>query len=913
MRLKKILIGTGVGLLAASPLIALAFVNAFPKQITQSDRFIVQPDSEVTKQLKAKVSKALDNTIGKDGELDLKYYTLYNASQFTPSKLSWFSEVNKAMAWIDPRLKFTLVPRSQITKETAYSGKNGPMITMWWSPDYHNLGTWLGYWFQSEYALPNMWESLYDDIQAAIHEGYINMTPDQVPDGSKFDKSTYEAFKAVKDFLTGDYGTLFKNDNDIPTWLKDENNFYPKNKEAPISSKVVKAGTDSATLFQSTPALEWLDHLNKINNKRSGYNNATADVMAYWFDTIDDKKLALEIVSWMDKQAGMIPFFSEGPNTTLKSLVRKGFHTPKNSYSDTTFRDWYYEGDKDTEKNPFRMWFAANPFINNKTPYNPSFNESPNNLFFQSTYNGLIDWVIKGDWKLDANGTWQPPKGEIVLSAASLIEGKDKSGNNVITYPKNGTKVTKDSPKSEYRIYEDIAEVKKDLEKVYTYEFTIDPRFDYLDINGNKVGKVQAQDFFWALVSYQLSGDLKINKNSYFLSMINVDWDETIKANPQFYDIADNSIPESHKYDPFNLRIKESDSNKLVIKLSAPNINILDVFTKQYFQPIPVTNPSVKNLFLGGDKGPLLYNINTKKGYVLELNEEKSDFNQLYGCGNEFANYKDWWSPGAYYVSKVTEQDMRFNLNQSYFDNFPKDMFQEDNSQKKIRGISTKYGGSYSDQLTFEQFKSNELDQSKIPYSEYSTVVKKYKDDFRTEGVYAAPRTDLIPFNTDVYIKNDKTKYYEPWSDKYPESQKVVMPNGTTRVLKSLINQDYYNAIIKDYYKTDGNSATIRHGIIDILDWYSLAALATPDNSPAFQNSVIPYGNFRWELGTGIDGVDATKEVSSYYELAMKHTNKYGLVRRGDGFRNPLKPDDANGHWTFESYIWWWEKQFRKQ
>lgn len=826
MKLKRIAIISGISLLCASPLIALAFINFFPKNQTSDSRFIIQ--DETTKKLKEELKKALDDTIG-NNTLPLKFYTLTKTAQYTPSKLSWFSELDKALKWLDPRLDFELIPRSNQTVETGFRQKNGEMVSMFWSPDYHNIGTWLSFWFCDTYVVPDLWPNLYNELS----------------DG---DNQVWE--DDLKSFLENE--KLFAQE---PQWFID------------------KGFTNN--LFQSYDSLLEIDLVAKTNGQSTNFKSTNiSNTIGEWADTADQEN-AISFVSWMNSQYQMIPWISDGPTTTKKLLVRENFHTPKNTYSEETFRDWYYDGN-DAISKKFTIWLANDPFETNKTPYNPSFNDAANSQFFQSTFNGLTDWKINGDWEMNDDGTWKKPEAELTLGAPTKIIMKDSNGSEIKTFPSSGN-ATSSSSVDDFTIYKAGQEedVRNKAKSALKYEFIIDPqRFNWYSIDGNTNVPLTAADFFFGFLGYILSCDINVNTNSYFIDLMGLDVDETIKANTQFFDLIDTNLPENQKYSSWNIKIKNNlqssndlsnSINKFTMVLKRPNVNFLDIIAKQYFQPLPIKNTLVQNIFQGKESSKGLYYTVNSQGKA-SYDVKKSDFNNLYGSGNRFENYQNWWSAGSYYVTKATEQDITFKLNDNYFNQFPSDMFT--NKNQKIGTVVMKYGGAFSDQLTYTQFQNNEIDRSNIPISRIDQAARTMKSSFRTEGVSNVSKTDIVSFNINVLERDDNNIGYKS-ADGVDSSRVVEDINENKRVLKSLVSKEYYNAIVKDFSVENGNSMKIRKAIINSIDWYSLAALAIPEDNPNFQISVIPYGN----MPINKNG------FTTYYELASNELN-YALMRR---------------------------------
>lgn len=839
MRLKKIIIVAGTTIALSSPLIALACVNFFPKEVVGSKRFII--DDNETKKAKQELKEALDNTIGTgdNAKLSFKYYTLTNSSQYTPSKLSWFKEVNNALQWLDPRLSFELIPRSNLTVEQGFRQKDGEMVSMFWSPDYHNIGTWIGFWFNGDYVVPNLWPTLYNDMT----------------------------------------------DGDIQPWQENLKQYL---------EDITINGDEN--YFQSYNSLLKIDEENYNKGNKTSYRSSIGDEIGYWADTTT-QDFSKELVGWMNAQAAMLPWISDGPSTTKKIMVREGFHVPTNTYSADTFRDWFYDN-SNASSQKFRYWLANGPFTTNKTPYNPSFNDATNNSFFQSTYNGLTNWKINGDWEWDnEENVWIPPKGTLTLGATSKMTATDSSGSNVFTLPSSGESLSSSSNIDDFTIYEDgnteqINAAKEKLKNVTKYSFEIDSnRFTWNSTNGSTGYNLTAKDFFWGFIGYVLSVQLNINTNGYYLDLVDINIGETIKANNEFYDFYYTNASEQNKYAPWNLKpkldVNDEENKTITFVLNKPNVNFIDILSKQYFQPLPIMNKKVQNIFSGPNSNNLVYtlsgNPSENKPLSLTLDLSKSNFSNLYGCESDPTGDIDWWSSGAYYVNNVTEQDITFIKNNSYFNQFPEGMY--GNKNQKIGKVVMKYGGAFSDQITFIQFENNELDKSNIPISLIPKAAKM--KGFTTQGVSVVNKSDIISYNTNVFQRDSNgITYLTSPSEK--GGQVVETLDGEKRVLKPHVDVNYYNAIVKDFDVKDGNSIKIRKAINTAIDWFSLSAMAIPDDNPNFQQSVIPFGNFK---------IEENGEVTTFTEMANQNS-KYALARNG------------LAGWTIDNYLNNWKKQF---
>ncbi|MGL4647482.1 MAG: MG321/MPN456 family lipoprotein [Mycoplasmoidaceae bacterium] len=859
MRLKKILIISVSTILVASPFLALAYINLFPKTNSLNRRYIVE--DELTKARQKELKDALDETI-QNNNLTFKFYTLTRTEQYTPSQLSWFTEFDTALKSLDSRLGFELIPRTNQTVESGFRNRNGEMISMFWSPDYHNIGTWIGFHFYPNYPTPNLWNNLYSYLTSGEGENLPKHDPKYGPAGTVLDVNQWGA--ALKTYLDG------------------VSNRYPSSDLESLPSMEDPKIQVKTSLFQSSEKLTELDMAAVkagLTGNHIGARETVSNEIGIWADM--NNELAVGLLNWMDHEVTALPWIMQGPTTTVNSLVRNGYHIPFNNYSGETFRDWYYEASKPGIGEKFRWWIPTDPFATNKTPYNASFNDASNNIFFQTTYNGLVDWKIVGDWKHE-NDSWTPPEHSFFMSGASKIDFYPNETSTAPSYSEVRALLKNreiDNLKTEY--VNALTSSKK-------VTFTIEPEFPWNGPNGPIVQDgnpimLQAQDYFWGFMGYLLSSNWGINTNAYYMGLMNLDIDKTIKANSQFYDLVPTAADVLEKfpgapteaYVP-KVNVDPNANKEFTVVLTKPNINLLDIFSKQYLQPLPIHNAKVKNIFALQQR-PELFSPNGS------IQTSKMDFNTLYGAGEKKGNYVDWWSAGPYYISGVSEQDITFKLNPTYFDvlgkgtGMPMDNqpFGDLEKYPRIKEVNMKYAGAFSDQLTYIQFKENEIDRSKIPSAYITEAATTLKDDFKSEGVSIVPRTDLLPFNNNVY-EFEKTRKI---GDEIVDVSNFMIPDK--KKLKSLISPEYEKAIIEDFDKgSAGNSWKIRNAIVQSIDWFSLSALAYPDNSPSYQQSLVPFGNFRGVRGNLTD-ITAPGFINkpSYFETAA-YNSEVGFLRR---------------------------------
>lgn len=859
MRKKSIAILLGSILAVSIPVAAFLTISTLGTQPKVSSSYIYMPNSEESQNLKQQVSNALDATVGQNGKLDLKFDTLTQENQYTAAENSWFLELDAAFRWIDPRLSFERTPRSNATVERSFYNNNTMMRSFFWSADYHNVGTWVGYNFTDLFAITNLYPSLYQyakDFQ-------------ENPNDQRFD---------IKAYKTNDLGEYILNESGRPdegnilapqyqpkNWIPDLSkqlysykipeiyvNYYaaaPEDAKVPgipsLDGLAPANGGSVANIpyFYSWQELEQIDkaiQLGSIEVDGTKTNNTLFlrelmwNQIGYWADLKtsqpEEQQYWMGLVAWVNNQTSAIPYVSDaGPGTSTTTLATNGFHPVRNSNSDDNFRDWYVDSNV-TSRNQFSFWFQTIPFGDTFTPFNPSFTRAPNSLYFQSTWNGLLNYKTIGDWSQDLS----PPENKLFLQGAESINIK-KSVDDTLPFHTVGGKT--ENLDTWYVNADDLNETANGS----VYEFNIptgEKAFNWYGPNGTDNGDVTAQDYFAGVLAFVLSAKWNYNQNGYYTTLFNMDIEETIKANNHFYSSrpGDADNPDAKTYqgmDVFKMLSTEElaaveNNNVFTLVQSSPNVNTLDVLTKQYFNPIPAQHSGVRYILERNEEFLILNENGTKS-----VNEQSDGFAEnVYGASiDSGSNVTGWWSPGPYIVdSSNGVSEMVFKKNENYFNKFPDGFFRELDTHQDIETVIAKYGDGYSIQNNYVQFINNEVDTSIIPQANISEAFENQKDSIRTVGVEFLPRTDLITFNTDIY---ELDEYGIPLRD----------ANGN-KIRRSYIPAEYETAIIDDLHLgSEGNSYKIRSGIMELIDWYSLSSLATPNNAPYYQNSVVPYGN----------------------------------------------------------------------
>ncbi|MGL4768670.1 MAG: MG321/MPN456 family lipoprotein [Mycoplasmoidaceae bacterium] len=862
MRKKKIIKIFSLSLLFFIPIGSLIAVTILSNEQKVSSSYIYYPFSAKSKELKKQISDTLDKTIGKKGKLDIKFDTLTKEQVYTSSQNAWFVELKSALKWIDKRLGFERVPKTNESLQRAHYDLNTMMCTFFWNADYNNVGSWLGYNFSSnQFSTSNLYPSLFYYSENHSDKGnfggwetlfnwnkdssgnFIDDNGNPVSDGRPVSNESsplgdeYQPKNWLKDLA------LYLAKSKINQEYIDAYN-HAEIKYKPFADPYETSGPDTdriGTISNLSPSsgnhylYSW-NQLEAIDKAIYSVDHSLGNVavrnilwnkIGYWGDikakeNDESKKYWIGLLGWMNKQEAAIPWVSAGgPNYTDISLASNGLHPVINTNTFENYRDWYYNQEV-TKKSDYIEWNEKIPYEGLTNLFNPNFTRAPNYEWFQSTWNKLVDYRAVGDWRYD-NNKWTAPQEKLFTEGTTKIELYDNNnpsnlGNPIATIGNPDGTVGYDIKP------QDLSQLSNTLKFDFTIPNGIEKgkrAFYWYAPDGKKEAPLTAKDYFAGFLSYYLSSKWHYNSNGYFDQLMNIDVNKTIEANKEYLNNPEPPFGDWTSINRFDLKKNVTDNHYKII-LSSPNVNALDILTMQYFCPNPSSNPGVNKI---------LYD-NTSFFNGTSINDKDPSFKEVYGYGEQGStNISGWWSAGPYNIVKTNgNTEFDFKKNNDFFDNFDENYFHpppssySSNPYVQPLKITMKFGNGYSIQNTYEQFGSNETDISKIPQGNMAEALSKYKDDIRTIGVDKIPQSDLLFYNTNVFL-----------TDKY---------GGETNQLKSAVSESYKNAIINDFYKgEDGMSYKIRNAINQLVDWYSLASLASPSVEPYYQNSIIPFGN----------------------------------------------------------------------
>ncbi len=852
MRWKKIAAYIAMSSVVLIPSLALIITAALPRAAAASDRYIMSFDTNTTEgqqkqnyvdQLKHDVKGVLDKyQASHPGFKSLNLQIINLKSKPTTGQKNFFVELDRAVKAIDPRLGVTMLARTPVTVNDGFYNHNNEMMSSLWAPDYNGVGTWIAPMFTDIVAMPNYWQALYPELD--IHQN--DLGPNGRP---SWQNSLYHKLKK---------------DRDVVFSVKDKKDPKKTNK---VTLDILQSYTDL------------IGAGNAIGVTSDSYYTAIANMLGTWIQQNGsssslgkaDDCLGIQFVNWINSLNPAIPFQEDGPNTQTMQLIKAGDHQISNANADDNFRDWYVDGSQSNKE--YRWWNDRDPFSSNITPYNQSFNEAPNSMFFQSTGSSLYSWTTNGDY----------PKNDKDPNTMQLSMVADGTTTKESDFGPVGVDPF-DNPVAPF--------MTANADGSFVLKFKIRPQ-EWIDSNGKPIINkstgnpyyLSPKDYWAGLKGFERSTDINLNSNSYFLDLISLDKEATLTDKSNQDRTTDPLKPAW-----FSIHLSAKP------QLGLPQV--LDILTKQYFQPLPAFKDSVKNI----TEDSRFNKIAKLNGGTID--KLHTDMKKFYGSGDALTTWRDWASTGSYYVSNVSSQSVVYTRNDNYFSNFNNSVNNEVkndpinyesfqikdpvNNRSKFKTISMKYAGSYSPQITYQAFANNQLDSTKIPLAEIPNVSAKYGNDDPSKSAVYAPQVSKIKqgyslaYNTNIYYKdsngiikdtNDKSMT-AAGSDIKPaytidDNGNYVFPNGRRPDRKSHITDAYEDLIVNNFFtpytpqvgadgwnkkedvaSTKNNSSQIiRTAINDSINWYSIAAAIDPATNSSVQYSFMPFGVYSTDNG----------------------------------------------------------------
>lgn len=496
----------------------------------------------------------------------------------------------------------------------------------------------------------------------------------------------------------------------------------------------------------------------------------------------------------------------------------------------------------------FTYYTATNFLESQNNPLNPTFSNSPIDLYSNSSMAGLVTYETTGQFKFspETGEREESPKDNLKLEGALKLTGYDKESKVV------GTIERSDKPITEHADYSKI------ISSAVKYEFTIDKNFKWIDKNGNVKQNLSGKDFERGLETYVLGSALGYQRNGYFIELVGLDLEQTLGA--EVKDITEST---------YNIDNFKSSDDKYTLVLKEPYPYFLSVLTKAYFLPVPHTNEYVKAIKMAadGNTGPIIWD---KKGEKKVMNPGATRFNELYGSGTD--NFLDRsWFLGPYYINHFSTTQIVSLLNPYYFDNMNSTLSTDNGN--KIRKVIYNYG-SGNPEVFYNRFLSNQSSWiDAVPTSRRSEAQSKYS---KSGELYLSGVSQISKSNYAAYTP-------VPY----------VVENNSVKE-----NDNVSEAAAKTIFNFQSKQSTIfRAALAGLINHVDLAKLVT--NSGDLQFSSIPYGVFKFsnELSQKIGAPEYYEAVSDSElqggfprPLSDYTTTKFGddyIDDSNDGFKVP--------------------------
>lgn len=889
MKWKKILISTSIGVAAATPVIAMLAIGANPRlempsstflmdfskvqkdETTLNDNFSYAQKQEYINWLKEQVNQVFNEykNINSNPELVLDFRTL--KSSMTPGELNYFTELKKSMLGINPNLSFNLIPRSPVSVQEGFYQRNSDMVSFYWSPDYNDIGTWLTYMF-SDFQVANMWPALSAAINGEIVPTNLTDNPEH--------KNWVESLAAKLSEAT------FKiNNKDIKLVEQENNKFKAKtfsdimiliNEGLNLDNVNTTIGNLISSWISSDEALKWNGKLASNPTITNGYYDDNGG-----FEGDFTPSMQINFLDFLCSYNQIIPNFQDGPTTRTTYLVRDGFHVATNPNGTNNYRDWY---SKKGSKDLYIEYMSGSPFDSSVTSLNPTFTKSSSGTFFQTIFSTLFSWTVKHDYTSDAENEADREKFDVQL-VSQASKGSLSAFKSILDSAMNATSNTSIPANDGIS-----AEVTDYTTRSFKINIPIRP-IPWVNANGqttNNIHYLSPIDFLVGIATYKKSLDIKLNSNNYFIDLIGLNIEKTLES---LYQNQNGNYDELINKSP-------TDSKSLTLYFDNPKLssnNIADILSIQYFSALPHFSDKVKNIL----------DIDSN----VSFNPQGNDWNQYYGAGYQTSSWKDCWYTTPYYIKNITDQYWEMELNKEFFKVFENEtdanyiQFKlnptiDKLEYQKIKTLRFFYNKSgFQEQTLFEMFKSGEADKSLIPSSALLQVenTESLRNQVYAPEVLKLSKSDLIPYNLQVYMKHANgiirildSNGNEVNSDKINEiisSDKygnMIFKNGHRPILKSNIDDAYYDLIVKNFYTPidakdekgnllpalERSSAIIRTAINDCINWLSLSAIVNPSQSKTMQNSFFPYGCSIMPTNNGTGPVELSEDRLKYWSLS---------------------------------------------
>lgn len=497
---------------------------------------------------------------------------------------------------------------------------------------------------------------------------------------------------------------------------------------------------------------------------------------------------------------------------------------------------------------------------NNNSPLNPTFTYQPISTYAQSAMIGLFTYETSKGFKFDKDGnSVETPETTLKLEAATEVCGFDKYGNPTGDYLRNAAGLY---DKERKLIVDETDQGLIDFQSTSVkYVFKIDTNIKWVDKNGVVKDSLSGKDFERGIEAYKLSSDIGYNRNGYFLSLTGLDFNKTVG----YEDISGNPVSvDSPNYDVNNYK---STDDTFTLYLTSPYPYIFSILTKDYFNPLPHNNKYVQNIKITDSNTPLA--ISTDSNGKRFLDQQNTDWNEIYGSGQVGTFLDHTWFAGAYYITKFSRNQIVGVLNNSYMQAVGP--YLDPTNGKKIKTFLMNYGSS-NPEVDYENFSAGQISYlAAVPNSKRSEAISR----FLNNGLYVSA---VVKINQSNYIA------YTPKPYVFDSTGKVFVNNPSNAIT---ISNDAAQMI---YNWNSPESIIIRTGLSGLINHYQLSKLNI--SSGDFQYSNVPYGAFDIsglpDLYTSTVDPEFPKlsEYGNYYKAIDDGALYGGLPRKATDYQN---------------------------
>lgn len=475
---------------------------------------------------------------------------------------------------------------------------------------------------------------------------------------------------------------------------------------------------------------------------------------------------------------------------------------------------------------------------NNNSPLNPTFTYQPISTYAQSAMIGLLTYETSGGFKFDQNGNaTETTKTTLKLEAATKVVGYDSKNKETGEYDRNPEGI--DETDSKFINFQS---------ETVKYVFTIDTNIKWVDKDGVVKDSLSGKDFERGLETYKLSSDLGYNRNGYFISLTGLQFDETVG-----YEENGKSVSvDCSNYDINNYK---STDDTFTLYLSSPYPYIFSILTKDYFNPLPHNNKYVQNIRVTDSNTPLA--IDTDSKCKKFLNQQNTNWNEIYGSGQVGTFLDNTWFAGAYYFNKFSRNQIVGILNQSYMDSVGPSLDPENG--KKIKTFLMNYG-SGNPEVDYENFAAGQISYlAAVPSAKRAEAIGRFlNNSLYVSSVVKISQSNYIAYTPKPYVFDSDGNV----SINNPPNASTISPDAAQMIYN-------WNSI---------PSIIIRTGLSGLINHYQLSKLNI--SSGDFQYSNVPYGSL--DL-SGLANPNLS-QYGDYYKAIDKDALYGGLPRKASDY-----------------------------